>query len=434
MTLGVAEISGDVLPASRLVQKIRHYSGPDRTRVVLDLSRPCDYQVSERKDPDRIVIDIPSGRFSPGVKKTIVDDGVLSRIRINDLRQGAQVVLDLRGITEYKYYSLGPNSVHPDRIVIDLVKPISNVERLERRAKVEEVANSGDIIVIIDPGHGGSKPGTSSNNGLLEKDIALDIARMTRDAIDSYKGFRAILTREGDYDVGLADRIKIARNHGGRCFVSIHLNSVRSSTPRGSEIFYLSVEGARDENSEALEERENMILEMGEEGEMLNDDIEWILGDWGRKEAMAQSFALSEAIAGKMKQVGSIPFRGIKQANFVILRNLQKPSVLVEICFLSNRKDVSLIRKEKVKKEVAESIASGIVEYLLENPPEGSGVSPAKMLTHTVSKGETLGLIARKYGTTVREICDLNRIGSGATIRPGQKIRVIRKMIRTTGS
>ncbi len=424
----------DAAPASMQVRNIRYYSGPDQTRVVLDLNRPCNYQVSERKDPDRIVIDIPSGRFSPGVKEVTVGDGVLARIRVNRLKKGAQVVLDLPRVPEYKYYTLGPNAVHPDRIVIDLKKSITKVERMEREARAEKVANSGDMIVIIDPGHGGSKPGTSSRNGLLEKTVALDISRKIKAAVDSYAGFRAVLTRSGDYDVSLADRIKIARSHGGCCFVSIHLNGAPSSRPRGSEIYYLSVEGARDENSVALEERENMILEMGEEGEVLNDDIEWILGDWGRKEAMSQSFALSQSIAGRLKGLRSVPFRGIKQGNFVILRNLQKPSVLVEVAFLTNRNDVSLMRKDKIKEEYAEAIAAGIVEYLLANPPEGSGISPAKMLTHTVSRGETLGLIAQRYGVTVSEICDLNGIQRSSTIRPGQKLRVIRKTVRSTGS
>lgn len=434
LQLAAERSCAEAVPASKLIRKIRHYSGPDQTRIVLDLNKPCYYQVSERKDPDRIVIDIPSGRFSSSVKMIRVGDGLLTRIRVNKLRKGAQVVLDLPRVPEYKYYTLGPNAVHPDRIVIDLKRSITKGERMKRKAKAEKVANSGDIVVIIDPGHGGSKPGTSSRSGLLEKTVALDISRMIKAAIDSYEGFRAVLTRSGDYDVNLADRIKIARSHGGRCFVSIHLNGAPSSKPRGAEIYYLSVEGARDENSVALEERENMILEMGEEGEVLNDDIEWILGDWGRKEAMSQSFALSKSIADKLKGVRSIPFRGIKQGNFVILRNLQKPSVLVEVAFLTNKKDVALMRKDRVKKEYSKAIASGIVEYLLENPPEGSGISPAKMLTHTVSRGETLGLIAQRYGITIREICDLNGIRRSSTIRPGQKLRVIRKTIRSTGS
>ena len=92
------------------------------------------------------------------------------------------------------------------------------------------------------------------------------------------------------------------------------------------------------------------------------------------------------------------------------------------------------MRKDNVKKEAAGAIASGIVEYFLENPPEGSGIYPAKMLTHTVSRGETLGLIAQRYGITISEICDLNGIRRSSTIRPGQKLRVIVKTIRSTGS
>ncbi len=434
LSMCLTEVAADVVPASRLVRKIRHYSGPDKTRIVLDLSGSCKYSISERTRPHRIVIDIPSVRFSSSVRMIRVSDGILTRIRINKLRKGAQIVFDLPRKIKYKHYTLGPNYLHPDRIVIDLERTITTHEKKERVARAEKVASSGDLIVIVDPGHGGGDPGTSSRSGIKEKTIVLSISRMIKEEIDSYKGFKAILTRNGDYDVGLGDRIMIGRSHGGNCFVSIHANGNPSSKPRGSEIYYLSVDGADDENAESVAERENMIFDMGQEGEALNDDVEWILGDWGRKEAMNQSFALSRKIARKMSKLGFTPFRGIKQANFVILRNLQKPSILVEVAFLTNRKDASLIKKSSVKRQIARAIATGIVEYLFENPPEGCDREPVMLLTHIVGRGDTLGRIARKYGTTIREICNMNGIKRSSTIRPGQKLKVMRKIERLTGS
>ena len=227
----------DPAPPARQVTKIRSWTAPDHTRVVLDMSSQCSYRTRVLTAPHRIVIDIPSGSIGPGLSKVQVDDGVLSRIRVNRLRSGAQIVLDVPGRTEFTHFALDPNRVHPNhRIVIDLKRSRSVAEKLEARERAREVAVSGDMIVIIDPGHGGSAPGTASRCGIVEKDLVLSLSKMIASEIDRVKGFKAVLTREGDYDVGLGRRGQIARDYGGDCFVSVHLNGNESRKIRGSEV------------------------------------------------------------------------------------------------------------------------------------------------------------------------------------------------------
>ncbi|MBN1164540.1 MAG: N-acetylmuramoyl-L-alanine amidase [Candidatus Krumholzibacteriota bacterium] len=413
-------------PAERRVKRIRYWTAPQHTRVVLDLSRQVPYEVKVLTKPHRIVINIPSGRFYSDIKNLEVNDGVLTRIRVNRLRTRAQVVLDLPRDTEFNHFTLEPKLNHPHRIVIDLQKVISSRERKEIKDRTEKIARSGDHIIIIDPGHGGSKPGACSKAyGLMEKDIVLTLSRMIAAEIDKHEGFRAILTRDGDYDVGLYRRVQIARSHGGDCFVSVHLDGHRSSHSRGSGIFFLSLKGATDKDAAAVAERENMLLEMHDEHEKIEDDVQSILFDFAQNDAMHQSSLLAEYMGEELRSFEAIPFRGIKQGGFMVLKGISMPSVLVEAAFISNRRDVALIRKKAVLQGMAQSISRGIIRYFTDHPVAGKN-RPARVLTiHVVAQGETLWGIAKRYSISVEQIRDLNGLGQSSKIRQGQKLRVI---------
>ncbi|MDD3642751.1 MAG: N-acetylmuramoyl-L-alanine amidase, partial [Candidatus Krumholzibacteria bacterium] len=268
---------GDPAPPAREVRGIRFWTAPDRTRVVLDMSSESVYQLSERTDPDRIVIDIPRGRFAEGIGAIDVGDGVVLRVRTNALSSGAQIVLDLPHAAPYRHFALRPNPEHPrHRIVIDIDRRISASERRTLDERARRDAQSGDMIVIVDPGHGGSQPGAPSRYGPSEKEYTLPIAGMIAEEISSRPGFRAVLTRTGDYDVDLYDRVRIARDHGGHCFVSVHLNSNRSSRVRGSEVYFLTLEGTRDEHAASVAERENMQLGRSAEDAGIDGEVESI--------------------------------------------------------------------------------------------------------------------------------------------------------------
>ncbi len=424
----VSTAGGEPSPPRREVVSLRYWTAPEHTRIVLDMSSECVYQVSERGGPDRIVIDIPKGRLAAGLRKLQVGDGVVERVRVNSLSNGAQIVIDLPARSDYSHFALKPNNIHPrHRIVIDVNRTMTVTEKRKKTEKARKVAQSGDYVVIIDPGHGGSAPGAGSRYGPPEKTYTLPLSKMIAREIEKHEGFKAVLTRTGDYDVEWHRRIEIARQHGGHCFLSIHMNGNKNRRIRGSEIYFLSPEGATDMHATAVAERENMQVRMEDAGEMVEGDAGQILFEMMRNQALNQSSILAEYLAGEFKQIGSIPFHDVRQANFIVLRGTTMPSALVEVAYLSNKSDVTQIKKQSVQQKVAKAVASGVVSYLLENPPENMERRPMRLAVHTVSKGETLSGIAKRYSCSIKDIKTLNNIGNTSMIRPGQKLTIYAK-------
>jgi N-acetylmuramoyl-L-alanine amidase len=250
---------------------------------------------------------------------------------------------------------------------------------------------------------------------------------MIAEEIEKHSGFKAVLTRKGDYDVDLYRRIEIAKQHGGHCFVSVHLNSNRNRKLSGSEVYYLTLEATSDRHAASVAEKENMDFGPDVDKKEIEGDVEEILYNMLRNNAYNESSILASHIAGELGGMNSLRFRGIRQGNILVLRGIEMPSVLVEVAYLSNKSDVSQIKKESVQREVAKAVGSGVVSYLLENPPDYMEARPIRLAVHTVSRGETLSGIAKRYSCTVKDIRDLNNIGNSSLIRPGQKLTVYKK-------
>jgi N-acetylmuramoyl-L-alanine amidase len=371
--------------APRSVKEIRFRTESDRTRIVLDLSGEPRYSIKTAAGPFRIVVDLPNCRIAGDVRNIDVHDGLLDRIRVNNLKAGAQVVLDLPRRAEFTHFALKPDSGKPHRIVIDIAKAEAGGTRgaakdaaaagiPEEKSRTAPRAGGGDRVVIIDPGHGGAAPGTVSRSGIQEKTLNLKLAKLLKAEIEKHQGYRAILVRDGDYDVHWVRRVSFARERGGELFVSLHFNSNRSSKLRGLELYFLSLQ-ASDDNAAAVAERENLLLEAGADSAGFNDDLKSILFDVSLANAIQQSSVLADEAAAVLRVDPPIPFRKVKQAPFIVLRGIAMPSILVEGGFLSNRKEAQIVAKESYLTWLAKSLAEGIVSFLEKHPTQADSTA-----------------------------------------------------------
>lgn len=349
---------------ARSVQRVRFWTAPDHTRVVIDLSSKAQFRYRALTNPDRIAIDIPGTAFASAVKAPIkVEDGLIRRIRINKLRSGtAQVVLDLYKEGDFKIFPLGAMKDYPERIVIDVNRSLSQSEMEARARKIEDLKQSKTRIVFIDPGHGGNDPGAIGYKRLKEKEVCLKIAKLMAEQINATPGFKAFLTRKGDYFVSLKGRARMAREHGADLFVSIHTNDARNKSASGTEVFFLSLSGATDEASRKLAEKENaadMVAGVAPE----SDDLTHIIFDMMQKESMLRSSYLAEAMHDNLLRHSKLTSRGVKQAGFAVLKNAGIPSVLVEVGFLSNPSEAKLLKSSSFQREAAVLLKDAVVDY-----------------------------------------------------------------------
>jgi N-acetylmuramoyl-L-alanine amidase len=346
------------------VQRVRFWTAPDHTRVVIDLSSKAQFRYRALTNPDRIAVDIPGTSFASAVKAPIkVEDGLIKRIRINKLRSGtAQVVLDLYDEGDFKIFPLGAVKGYPERIVIDVNRSVSKKEIEARAQKIENLKQSRTRIVFIDPGHGGNDPGAVGYKRLKEKDICLKVARLMAEQVNATPGFKAFLTRKGDYFISLGGRARMAREHSADLFVSIHANDARNRKASGTEVFFLSLSGATDEASRKLAEKENaadMVAGVAPE----SDALTHIIFDMMQKESLLRSSYLAEAMHDNLLRHRKLSSRGVKQAGFAVLKNAGIPSVLVELGFLSNPAEAKLLNSKSFQRDAAVLLKDAVVDY-----------------------------------------------------------------------
>jgi len=360
----IALPGGFVLAATLRILKLRHWSAPDHTRIVIDLDAPARFETRTYTEPARIVVEIPGAEADP--LRVPVGDGLVEAIEVDTQLRGTVLVrVLLQRDADLTAFPLAPNAGgQSHRIVLDLGKRLTEAERRAEAQAVESVRDSGDTVIAIDAGHGGTDPGCVAN-GLQEKDVALDVARLCAAAIARRPRMRPLLTRDKDYFVPLGKRQEIARKYGARVFVSIHCNSASNAAARGGEVFFLSPQGAADKAAKELIDRENAAdLVGGVPPEEVRTPLLDILVNLKQNDAMRKSERLGEIVLQRMARVPGSEVRNLKQGPLAVLKSISCPSVLVELGFVTNKRDVRLLADGATRRLYAEQLAAGVEEYL----------------------------------------------------------------------
>jgi N-acetylmuramoyl-L-alanine amidase len=202
--------------APRSVRAIRFRTGPDRTRIVLDMSGEARYDIRAATDSRAITLAIPGCRVAPGVRDVDVRDGLVDRIRVSRTKTRVEIAIELAREASFTHFALAPAGGRPPRIVVDVsaagsresgaAPPPAREEAPVAKARGDAgdsaagargaPAERGETrVVVIDAGHGGDQPGTISRSGIREKTLNLRLAKKLEAEIDAHPGYRAILTR-----------------------------------------------------------------------------------------------------------------------------------------------------------------------------------------------------------------------------------------------
>ena len=428
-------LSASVVHAEAHIKGMRMWNAPDHTRLVFDVDKKVEHRLFVLHDPERLVIDFAQSSLKKSPDLTQFKSRHVKSMRYAKQSDGKfRVVLDLHLAVRPKSFMLNPNSQYGHRLVVDLFDKQEQVKVVKSvQPEDPEITQKGrDIVVAIDAGHGGEDPGAQGKKyKKREKDITLAIAKELKRIIDKEPGMRAVLTRTGDYYVGLRKRMQLARKARADFFVSIHADAFNNAKARGSSVFVLSRRGASSEAARWLAVKENAAdLVGGVKLDDKDDILASVLLDLAQSGTLAASLRAAARVHKEMGRIGKLHGKKVQNAGFMVLKSPDIPSILVETGFISNPSEERKLASRAYQKKIAAAIFRGIKDYFEAEPPPGTQLAMKKsnkgkklVSKYVIKSGDTLSAIAQRHRVSVASLRSENRI-TDDRIRVGQVLRI----------
>ncbi len=424
------------------LEGVRVWPSPDETRVVIDLKDQADYSYFSLTGPNRLVVDLKSTTLATSLPMSVTDSPVLTKVRSSSPSEPGsyRLVFELKSKASANLFTLAPTpgGQYGHRLVVDFAhndasaaqgnsSPSNSTATVSRDAS--SLHGTGDIVVAIDAGHGGEDPGSIGPTRKYEKVVTLAIAKKIAAQINAVPGMEAVLTRKGDYYVNLDKRSEIARKNKAHLLVSIHADAFSSPQPRGASVFVLNTRRANTEIGRWVENHEQQSQLLGGAGEVLaknNSDknISQTLLDLQFSHSQKEGYKVATNILDEVGKVAYLHKSKPVNASLAVLKSPDIPSVLVETGFISNPTEETLLFQRSHQDKLARALAKAVVQYFEDNPPEGTlFANRGKAIKHKVTSGESLSLLAQRYGVSSQAIMSANHLQSNA-LRIGQELTI----------
>lgn len=271
------------------------------------LEKNSTYNLSYNKYANSLELLLPEDSFKLDKKINISDD-LVRDLRVDKVGDFHRIIVNLKKEVEIKDKLLG------NRI---------NLRLVEKNPQEVNPSRPGQKLIVVDPGHGGKKPG-SIQNGIVEKNLALDISKKLNQALKE-EGYETLMTREDDSHVDLKARADMANGVNGDLLLSIHGNSAHPAAS-GVEVLY----NPNDKAYARGEDSKELALILAEE--------------------------ISQATASRNRGAKDRP-------DLVVIRETNKPAVLVEVGFISNEEEAQLLGNEAYQDKIVGAIIKGLNKY-----------------------------------------------------------------------
>ena len=342
------------------IVKLRHWTAPEYTRVVIDTDEEVNYRVE--KSASKVQLQLTDAVLAKGLSpEYLLNKPGITRVLFSLLAPGSvRLELFISEKVETKIFKLKKFQDKPHRLVIDIILP--EVEKEESQAREQVKVVKKDKIIVIDPGHGGEDPGATGKRGTAEKNVVLAVGKKLRDILNSGEGTRAFLTRGGDYYVPFKKRLSIARELGADLFISIHADAARNRIAKGTSVYCLSTGGAVSEAAKILARQENMADIIGGAGGESGGkgDSDPIILNMFQTNTINQSKSFGAKALDGLGRINSIKFSHVQEAPFRVLKFPEIPAVLIETAYISNLQEEANLREEKFQALLAAAIAGSV--------------------------------------------------------------------------
>ena len=401
---------------------VRVWPAADYTRVTIESDAALVARHTLLEAPNRLVIDVDGLELSPQLRELVgkvrADDPYIAGVRVGQYQpRVVRLVIDLKQSAAPQIFTLEPAAAYKHRLVFDLYPTeardpllalIREKEQAERQAAAAARDALGDfigrveggqvakapaapaqtaapklpspeairkverlIIVALDPGHGGEDPGAVGPSGLKEKAVVLSVALQLRERLNAQPGMRAFLTRDADYFVPLAERVKKARRVQADLFVSIHADAFMTPKARGASVFALSDGAATSAAARWIANKENAADIVGGVNVKAGNDVHVMraLLDMTTTAQIKDSLRAGHEVLAQLDRVGDLHKPRVEQAGFAVLKAPDIPSILVETAFISNPGEEARLADPDYRRQLVDALAVGIKRYFAKNPP-----------------------------------------------------------------
>ncbi|STX52540.1 N-acetylmuramoyl-L-alanine amidase [Legionella busanensis] len=357
-----------------------------KASLLFNLDKAINHKIFTLTNPDRVVVDLENTELAFDLHKLNLNKNLVTRVR-----SGYQNKHTLRLVFEVANkvmletkpwntlsrnrngFSLNISTNHLDL----LTKSIKNVPPLSPLPIKQVRKPLRDVIVVLDPGHGGKDPGAIGPRRTAEKNVTLSIATKLKQIIDKQPGMRAVLTRTGDYYVGLRERLAIARKYNGDVFISIHADAFINRDSNGASVFALSQRGATSEAARWLAEKENYSELGGVNLAGLDDQsglVRTVLIDLSQTATIGASLHMGEKVLRNLNTLTKLHNNKVEQARFMVLKSPDIPSILIETGFITNPREERNLTSTYYQTRLTQSIFQGLRGYFWEYPPHGTHI------------------------------------------------------------
>lgn len=388
--------------ANDLIKAARYHAGPEHTRVTFESVRPIGFSISLQDSPLGVILDLenvsPNSALAALSSKVQARDRLVKSIRLERLSQTVtRLVIALKTNVVPRTFTLKPIDQFAHRLVLDLFPPNlaaknkdtahdpiltllekKNSDVLPTRKNATPMLTAAmsrkpdrrrPFVIAIDAGHGGKDPGAIGDHGAQEKHITLSIARKLKTKLDKEPNIRAVLIRDGDYFLSLAERRARARKAKADLFVSIHADAAPRKQARGSSVYALSENGATSTTASWLAKKENEAdLIGGITLDNRNHYLKQTLLDLSMKATIDESIRLASTVLTEIGTVNHLHKKHVEQAGFAVLKSPDIPSILIETAFISNAIEEKKLGSEQYQHQLADAISSGLIRHLTNHP------------------------------------------------------------------
>ena len=393
----MSPIATDKLAALPKITAVRHWSSSQGSTVVIDMEDQVPYEVHRLMSPERIYFDLHDTVLSPQLDGATMDVGDVSLTRVRvaqpvpgltrivlDTRDGSnfsvsmesnpyRLVVELRGAEKAiavknngarrttPHPAAASQSLTPGTAALLNAKSITSPVSGNAKAYVP-LAKTGRIRIVLDAGHGGWDLGTVGRQGLLEKDLVLDVTQRLGKLLQTRLGFEVLFTRDNDTYLPLDQRADFANQGQADLFISVHANYSSSAAARGVETYYSNLFSAP--GSREVEKHEDgtsaKLTPVSLSADALHGKIEE-----SRKLAAIVQHSLYATLAANSPGIRN---RGIKDSAFVVLTGTTMPAILTEISFVSSPADEQNLQSASYRQQIAEALYQGIARYEKSSP------------------------------------------------------------------